>query len=88
MFAEMIEGLLAPERLDELERLIRRELVPALRAEPGFSGAVSLFERDRGAALLVVLWETEEEAAGGRGSVVAEWLDSCSVTIWEVDARA
>ena len=100
MHAQMIEVQLEPERLEELERLVRSELVAVLREQSGFCGALNLTDRERSVALIVLLWETEAEAARTRGesaaasglarSAVTELLASrlCSVTVWEVDARA
>jgi hypothetical protein len=97
MYAQVIEGQLPHERRDELEALVRCELLPALRAESGFCGAVRLVERERGSVLLVLLWETEEDATGRREaptatlaetlSALTEILDPYSATIWEVNAR-
>jgi hypothetical protein len=99
MYAHIIESQLMPERLGELDRLVRCELLlPALRAESGFCGAVSLVERERGAALLVLLWETEEEGVRPFASTAPEvreafsalttLLGSHSGVIWEVNARS
>ena len=100
MYAQVIELRLATERLDKLERLVRSELVPALREEPGFCGALNLTDRERADSLLVLLWETEDEAARPLARSTAPFAQapatmtellaagSCSMTVWEVDARA
>jgi hypothetical protein len=100
MYAQVIELPLEPERLEVLERLVRYELVPALREQAGFCGALNLTDRERGETLLVLLWEREDEAArplaqsaallGQAFATVTDLLAarSCSVTVWEVDARA
>jgi hypothetical protein len=99
MFAQLIEARLGRKRLVMLEHIVRRELIPALREESGFCGAVNLTDRARAETLLVLLWETEEQASrplvpgtapfANAFSTVSELLasDSCVVTIWEVDAR-
>jgi antibiotic biosynthesis monooxygenase len=93
MYAQIVESRLTSEQLEELEVLVRCELLPTLRAESGFCGAVSLVERERGAVLLVLLWETEEEATGrraapaGTSSALTDVLGAHSETIWEVNAR-
>ena len=46
-----------------LEQSINDELFPALRTEAGFCGALSLVRRETGEMLLLVFWETENEAA-------------------------
>lgn len=91
MYAQVVELQLEPERLDELEWLVRSELVPALREQSGFSGALNLTDRERGGTLLVLLWETEDEAARTHSQLAVTDLVAarpCSVTVWEVDARA
>ena len=99
MHAQIIEISLEPAPLEAVERLIRQELVPALREQPGFCGALNLTERARSEALLVLLWETEEDAARPLASWIARVkspsaamtellaLRPSSVTTWEVDAR-
>jgi hypothetical protein len=99
MYAQLIEMRLEPERFEVLERVVRNELVPALREQPGFCGALNLSGRERAETLLVLLWETEEDAClpliervasfATAFSTVSELLacGSCSVSVWEVDAR-
>ena len=88
MYAQVIETSVPPEQLALLERLVRCELLPALRGEPGFSGAMSLVDRDRAATLLVLLWETEADAARPRASVTGlPGVAPSPTTLWEVNAR-
>jgi hypothetical protein len=99
MYAQLIEIRLDPRRLEVAERLVRSELVPALRAQSGFCGALYLTDRARAETMLVLLWETEDEAARPlaqsatpfweASATVNEFLASrpYSVTVWEVDAR-
>jgi hypothetical protein len=99
MYAQLIESATEPERVDELSEVIRRELVTALRGQEGFSGALSLLDRATGSGLLVVLWETGEEAARplvqcgaplvSALAAVAELStrDLSTSTVWEVSAR-
>ena len=53
MFAQLIEAQVGRARLVLLEQVVRRELIPALREESGFCGAMSLSDRARGKTLLV-----------------------------------
>lgn len=92
MYARVIESFVASERLGAFSGFVRYELVPALRVDGGFCGAVSLLgrRRDRVATLLVLLWETEAEAARPLEArpALAALLGPCAVSIWEVNARA
>jgi hypothetical protein len=92
MYAQALEGV-APAQLNEI---VRRELVPALRTEPGFSGALSLVDAATGRALVLVFWETEAEAARPLAPHYDALLaalgqpgpDTYAPRIWEVGARA
>jgi hypothetical protein len=76
----------------ELDQNICRELVRALRTERGFSGALSLVDRPTGAILLIVFWETEEEATlplpPSLAELIGAHLEGGGSTVWEVGARA
>ena len=97
MYAQVLASVSAPDRLEELDRVIRDELVPALRTEPGFSGALSLVERETARALVFVFWETEAEAARPlipcdapflqALTAIAAFADPSPCTVWEVAAR-
>ena len=58
---------------ETMEAAIRRlpEYVSLLREQPGFCGALNLTDRERSAALLVLLWETVDEATRPLTSRVA-----------------
>jgi hypothetical protein len=86
VYAQVFE-LLGAERGEGLNRSIYCELLPALRMEDGFCGALSLVRRDSGELLLLVLWETENEAARPLPPCLAA-LTRGRPEIWEVGARA
>jgi hypothetical protein len=80
VYAQVVTSALRPE--------VPNDLVCALRQEPGFSGALSMIDRATGDALVVVFWETEEQAARPIADVLAlSALGPCSSTVWELDAR-
>ena len=92
MYAQVFE-LPGAERRARLSRSIHCELIPALRTEDGFCGALSLMRRETGELLLLVFWETENEAARPLLPCLAALLDELGATsdvsrIWEVGARA
>ncbi|HEU5215767.1 MAG TPA: hypothetical protein VFU30_09525 [Gaiellaceae bacterium] len=81
---------------DDLSELVCRELIPALRSEPGFSGALSLVDREAQTMLVLVFWETEEQAARRLPPRFTPLLAGLGMTdaatyapqVWEVGARA
>ena len=94
MYAQALE--VSTGALEVLSQTICRELLPALRTERGFSGALSLVDREAENTLLLIFWETEEEAARPLPPYFAALLakvalpDAATYTprVWEVDARA
>jgi hypothetical protein len=63
MFAQVIQGGTRPELRNEMDRIVREEMLPALQGEPGFVRALNLVDRESGRAMMIVLWDTEENAA-------------------------
>jgi hypothetical protein len=94
MYVQALE--VGADALEDLSQTICRELLPALRIEPGFSGALSLVDRETENTLLLVFWETEEEATRPLPPYFAALLarfglpdgDAHTPRVWEVDARA
>ena len=92
MYAQALEGAATAS----LNEIVQRELLPALRTEPGFSGAISLVDPATARALVLVFWETEEEAAQPLRPYFGALLAALGVPdpetyaprIWEVGARA
>ena len=62
MHAQVIRNETTRETRAELERIVCRELIPALRAEPGFVGAMNLVDSQAGVAMTIVLWKSSEHA--------------------------
>ena len=62
MYATLMQGGTKPELRDEMNRAVVELLVPAFEAEPGFRGAINLEDRASGQGVMVILWETEEQA--------------------------
>ena len=95
MYAQVFE-LPGVEGSERLGRAVQNELLPALRSEQGFSGALTLVRRDAGEMLLLVFWETEIQAVrplvpalvGFLGKAGATGLAGGLPLVWEVGARA
>ena len=50
----------APERMDDVARVVREVVHPGISGELGYRGYVVLGDRETGKALGVTLWETAE----------------------------
>jgi hypothetical protein len=78
VFARATFGEAPPERLDKATQEIVEHVLPALRIQDDFNGALILVERGSGKVLGVTLWESEqamdatEEAAHWLGAFGAE----------------
>jgi hypothetical protein len=72
MYAQLIEGGTTPTHRDAMDRIVTDELIPALDAEPGFSGALNIVDR------LTALAGIAAISTGTRNPI----------SVWEVNARA
>jgi hypothetical protein len=95
MFAQVIRAAVSPRDRPEAARIVREDLVPALLAEDGFSGAVGMVETDTCCAMMIAFWEREAQAAvppdrrGPRFRAALADLDglACgprSISVWDV----
>ena len=99
MYAQVIEGGTTPDKRGAMDRIVTDEMIPALEAEPGFSGAMNVVDRDSGDAMMIVLWETEAQARRGLGEYGGAFLKALAgiaaistgtrrpISVWEVNAR-
>ena len=62
MFATMIQGGTTPAQRDDMNRAVTESLIPALRSETGFRGAVNLEDRSTGHGVMLILSDTEDQA--------------------------
>ena len=100
MYAQLIELPFEPERLEEVECLVQCELLPALRGEPGFSGATELLDQGgaRRCSSCCGRPSSRRNGLSTAGSapfqlafatiLQAVGSDRLAATIWEVRARA
>jgi hypothetical protein len=100
MFAQLVEGGASPELRAEMDRIVHEEMLPALQHEPGYAGALNLVDRQTGNAMMLTLWDTQEQAElpiRERGAAFLRALGSIAaissgqrrpISVWEVNARA
>jgi hypothetical protein len=62
MYAMVVQGGTIPSKRDEMNRAVTRLLIPALRTEPGYRGAVNLEDRVTGHGMMLTFWDTEDQA--------------------------
>jgi hypothetical protein len=62
MHAQVIRTETMRETRAAMERIVCSELIPSLRAESGFAGAMSLVDPQTGEAMTIVLWKTADDA--------------------------
>jgi heme-degrading monooxygenase HmoA len=68
MFVRRTRVERSPEKLDQTIQTYQQQLLPVMKQEPGFRGAVLLANRTTGAAQSVTLWESEEAERASRPS--------------------
>ena len=98
MYAQLVEGGTTPELREEMDRIVREEMLPALQLEAGFAGTLNLVDRATGKAMMLMLWETREHAElplRERGPAFLQALGSimaistgarAPISFWEVNA--
>jgi hypothetical protein len=62
MYAMVVQGGTTPDKRDEMNGAVTELLIPALRSEPGFRGAVNLEDRATGHGMMLTFWDTEDQA--------------------------
>jgi hypothetical protein len=99
MYAQLVQGGTTPDRRSEMDRIVTDELVPALHDEPGFAGALNLVDRETGNALMLILWETADQANRSLSAYGQRFLKALAsiaaistgnrapISVWEVNAR-
>ena len=99
MYAQLVQGGTTPDKRREMDRIVTDELVPALHDEPGFAGALNLVDRETGNALMLILWETADQANRSLSEYGQRFLKALAsiaaistgnrapISIWEVNAR-
>jgi quinol monooxygenase YgiN len=65
MHARVTTARVRPGQAAEATRLVREELLPTARAQPGFRGFLHLADAAAGRVLLLTLWDSEEALEEG-----------------------
>jgi hypothetical protein len=99
VYAQLVRSRTTDRKCAEVDRIVADELIPALRNQPGFAGALSLVNACTGETIMIVLWHSAEQAQRPLGAdgtdVLAPLLpvagtspgDHQSTSFWEVTVR-
>ena len=96
MFVRVIRGSHDPNRRADVIAVVEGQVVPTLKAQPGFGGYYGGLDERAGRNVTVTLWDTAAQAAAVRealGEAVLRALADASVQleppeIYELVARA
>jgi hypothetical protein len=95
MYAQLVRGRTSFETRMEVRRVVH-ELMPALRGEPGLAGALSLVDHGSGTTMMIVLWESADQARRPLGDgLLAPFVRNAgnqsgtdgTIPVWEVAVR-
>lgn len=82
MYAQLVRSRTTQKRTD-MHRIVSDELLPALRDEPGFAGALKLMNPRTAEGTMIVLSQSAEQA---RRTLSANG-DHQPTSVWEVTLR-
>src|SRR5574341_1495598 len=67
MYARVTRSKSAPETIDQGAAWFEETVLPRAESQPGFVGALDLFDRETGAGLTLTFWATEEARDASEG---------------------
>ncbi|MEO6350412.1 MAG: hypothetical protein ABIP53_07155 [Candidatus Limnocylindrales bacterium] len=71
MYARHVTVHGSPDKMDEGIRSLRERVLPVLQGCAGFKGQLLLVDRDKGEAIGISLWDTEENMRASEEKVQA-----------------
>jgi hypothetical protein len=71
MYARHVTVHGSPDRVDEAVRMVRDQVLPVLQGCAGFKGQLLLIDRDKGEAIGISLWDSEENMLASEEKVAA-----------------
>ena len=99
MYAQLVRSRVTNEKRATAHGIVADELIPALRDEPDFAGALSLVNAGTGDTMMIVLWHSAGHARRPLGANGTKALapvlrvagfspgDPGSTSLWEVTVR-
>ncbi|HUL46777.1 MAG TPA: hypothetical protein VLV25_06740 [Steroidobacteraceae bacterium] len=98
MHAHLIERGTTPDRRAEMDRTVTDEPLRALETEPGYAGAINLTNTISGEGVMIVLWQTAQQAHRPLADYGAAYLKALAqiagistgtrrpISVWTVNA--
>jgi hypothetical protein len=71
MYARHVTVRGTPDRVDEAVRSVRENVLPVLQACAGFKGQLLLVDRNKGEAIGISLWDSEDNMRASEEKVAA-----------------
>ena len=68
MLASVANVQVHPDKTGEAQRIFRDSVIPAVKQQKGFKGALLLADPTTGKGLSIMLWETTADLAAGESS--------------------
>ena len=68
MYARVTFATAQPGKVDDVVKVIRDSVLPALKKQKGFKGLLHLGNRSTGKGMNIALWDTEADMAAGEAS--------------------
>lgn len=84
MHARHVTVIGSPDKVDEAIRSVREQVLPVLQGCDGFKGQLLLVDRDKGEAIGISLWDSEENMNASEDKV----RQARQATADQVDAGA
>lgn len=64
-YARVVSARVAPERLADLIRVLKDDIVPHAEKQPGFEGALTLSDPGTGKGMMITFWATPDDLIAG-----------------------
>jgi hypothetical protein len=100
MYAQVVQGGTTLAKRAEMDRIVIEEMIPALQQERGFRDAMNLVDRDTGNGMMIIVWETKEQAERPLSEYGPAFLKALAditaistgnrepISTWEVNAKS
>jgi len=68
MYARISIGIAKPDKMNEIDKVVRDSILPAAKKQKGFKGFYHLADNQASKGMILVLWNTEADMTTGESS--------------------